>query len=33
MKEEGNFTTGLFWGTTLSIPLWISFVGWIKIII
>ncbi len=22
MKEEGNFTKGLFWAVLLSIPLW-----------
>lgn len=30
--EEGNFIKGFFWAITLSIPLWLSFFGWIKII-
>ncbi|ETI68595.1 hypothetical protein BAVI_11824 [Neobacillus vireti LMG 21834] len=33
MKEQGNFFTGLLWGTTLSIPLWMAFFGWVKIIL
>lgn len=32
-KDEGNFLKGLLFGTSISIPLWISFFGWIKIII
>jgi hypothetical protein len=31
-ETEGNFFKGLFWGSVLSIPLWLSFFGWIKII-
>ena len=31
MQEENYFLKGMFWGTTISIPLWISFVGWMKI--
>jgi len=31
--EDGNLFEGLFWATLLSIPLWISFFGWIKIFI
>ncbi|SMQ75989.1 hypothetical protein SAMN05444673_2601 [Bacillus sp. OV166] len=31
--EEGNFLKGLLFGTSLSIPLWISFLGWLKMII
>ena len=30
--EEGNLFIGLFYGTVLSVPLWISLFGWIKII-
>jgi hypothetical protein len=33
MEEEGNFLVGLIWGTSLSIPLWIAFLGWIRIIL
>jgi hypothetical protein len=33
MEEKGNFFAGLLWGTTLSVPLWIAFLGWIKIVI
>jgi hypothetical protein len=32
MNEEGNFLVGLLWGTSLSVPLWLAFIGWIKII-
>lgn len=32
-ENEGNFLKGLLFGTSLSIPLWISFIGWIKLII
>jgi hypothetical protein len=32
MKEDGNMMIGLFCGTLLSIPLWISIFGWVKII-
>jgi hypothetical protein len=32
MKEEGNIIVGLFWGTLFSIPLWISIVGWVKLL-
>lgn len=30
--RKGNFVVGMFWGTALSIPLWLSFFGWIKLI-
>jgi hypothetical protein len=33
MDEEGKILVGLIWGTSLSIPLWIAFFGWIKIIL
>ena len=26
---EGNIATGLVWGILISIPLWISVIGWI----
>lgn len=29
--QDGNFSDAFFLGTLLSIPLWISFFGWIKI--
>jgi hypothetical protein len=32
MDEEGNILVGLLWGTALSVPLWLAFIGWIKII-
>jgi hypothetical protein len=32
-KHEGDFLKGLLYGTTLSISLWISLIGWIKLII
>ncbi len=31
-KDEGNFLKGLLFGTSLSIPLWVSFFGWVKIL-
>lgn len=30
-QEEGSTLKGLGWGIGLSIPLWISFFGWLKI--
>jgi hypothetical protein len=33
MEEKGSFLTGLFWGTSLSTVLWVSFFGWIKLLI
>jgi hypothetical protein len=33
MEHEGNFGMGFSWGVTLSIPLWISFLGWIKLLL
>jgi hypothetical protein len=32
MKEDGNFVAGVYWGTLLSVPLWLAFFGWVKII-
>jgi hypothetical protein len=32
MEEQGNFLVGLMRGTSLSIPLWISFFGWVRLI-
>jgi hypothetical protein len=32
MNEHGNFNAGLLWGTSISIPLWFAFIGWIKIL-
>ncbi|EKN64147.1 hypothetical protein BABA_23640 [Neobacillus bataviensis LMG 21833] len=32
MAKEGNLFVGLLWGTSLSIPLWVAFFGWIKLI-
>jgi hypothetical protein len=26
------FLRGLMWGTLFSVPLWLSFLGWVKII-
>lgn len=31
--QEGNFMKGLLVGASMSIPLWISFFGWLKIMI
>lgn len=33
MNREGNFAVGFSWGISLSIPLWISLFGWIKLMI
>lgn len=33
MEEESNLFQGLFWGVSLSIPLWMSFIGWIQLFI
>ncbi|MDQ0482423.1 hypothetical protein QO000_001392 [Alkalihalobacillus hemicentroti] len=30
--EEGNFTKGMVWGVSLSIPLWIAVFGWAKLV-
>lgn len=27
-QTEGNIATGLLWGILISIPLWISVIGW-----
>jgi hypothetical protein len=32
-ENDGNFFKGLFWGATLSVPLWLSFFGWVKLIL
>jgi hypothetical protein len=32
IEEDGNFTRGLMWGCVLSIPLWLSFFGGLKIL-
>ncbi len=31
-NQEGNIIKGCMWATVLSVPLWISLFGWIKII-
>ncbi|WP_226793669.1 hypothetical protein [Bacillus sp. B1-b2] len=33
MEEQTNFFNGLKWGIVLSVPLWISLLGWIKILV
>lgn len=33
MEYNHNLTIGLFWGITLSIPLWISLIGWVQLTI
>ncbi len=30
--DKSNFLKGFTWGITLSIPLWLSIFGWIKIL-
>jgi hypothetical protein len=29
--HEDNFFKGMAWATLLSVPLWLSFFGWMKI--
>lgn len=29
---EGNFLKGLFWGSVLSCILWVSLIGWLKLL-
>lgn len=31
-EKEGNFFVGLFWGTIISVPLWIAIIGWYKLL-
>lgn len=31
MNVLNAFIKGLIWGTLFSVPLWLSFLGWIKI--
>lgn len=31
--EEGNVAKGMVWGISLSIPLWISLLGWAKFVL
>lgn len=31
MTEEQNMIKGLIWGSILSVPLWVSIFGWVKI--
>ncbi len=33
MDKQGNLLLGLLWGTSLSVPLWFAFFGWIKLVI
>lgn len=34
MEEANpNVFKGLLWGTALSIPLWLSFFGWVKVVL
>lgn len=30
-QEESQFFVGLTWAAVFSVPLWISFFGWIKL--
>jgi hypothetical protein len=32
-EEVANFAKGFLWGVALSIPLWVSTIGWVKIIL
>lgn len=33
MMYEENFFKGMLWASLLSIPLWLSFFGWLKLTI
>ncbi|SIQ31673.1 hypothetical protein SAMN05443094_102204 [Domibacillus enclensis] len=33
LYNENDLLTGLRWGIGLSIPLWLSFFGWIKLFV
>ncbi|USK27974.1 MULTISPECIES: hypothetical protein [Metabacillus] len=33
IMKDANFFKGMIWATILSVPLWVSFFGWIKIIL
>lgn len=33
MVEKNGLALGMIWGTALSVPLWISFFGWVKLIV
>ncbi|MCM3597744.1 hypothetical protein M4D55_18405 [Metabacillus idriensis] len=33
LMQDANFFKGMIWATVLSIPLWVSFFGWMKIIL
>ncbi len=32
MSYEGNLRRGLFFGIVLSIPLWMSLIGWMQML-
>ncbi|WP_262362379.1 hypothetical protein [Paenibacillus senegalensis] len=32
MQKESSGLTGLFWGVLISIPLWMSIIGWMQIL-
>jgi hypothetical protein len=31
-NDEGNFVVGMYWGLLLSLPLWVSLLGWVRLI-
>jgi len=33
MNKDGSLVIGLFWGTTFSISLWVSLIGWVGLIV
>jgi hypothetical protein len=32
-ETDSSFFKGLLWGSILSVPLWLSFFGWVKLIL
>ncbi len=32
MTEDHNIIKGLLWGSILSVPLWLSIFGWVKVL-
>ena len=31
-KQSGRLATGLFWGIVFSVPLWMSVIGWVRLV-
>ncbi|MDQ0857628.1 hypothetical protein QFZ72_001107 [Bacillus sp. V2I10] len=33
LMQDTNFFKGMIWATILSVPLWVAFFGWMKMIL